>query len=260
MRRFRGFTLIELLVVIAIIAILAAILFPVFAKAREKARQTACLSNMKQIALAVIMYATDYDERYPHPYYQNTSITPDIGPPCNQRSQVSAYRMPSMIQPYVRNAGLFVCPSWSTTKTCRANFPQPTCQWSYAGLMGSPMHTASPAQASGDPCLYCGRLCNPAGNQGLFDIYTGAKLSEVPAPANTIMIVEFKLGSGVGSIRDVSNDNPVGCHAYLESAFNNPALQTHNDGNNYSFCDGHAKWMRTPEYGMLTICAEDDRG
>jgi len=65
-RPVRGFTLIELLVVIAIIAILAAILFPVFAKAREKARQTSCVSNLKQIALAMIQYAQDYD---------------DIGPP-----------------------------------------------------------------------------------------------------------------------------------------------------------------------------------
>ncbi|NCO93957.1 MAG: prepilin-type N-terminal cleavage/methylation domain-containing protein, partial [Armatimonadetes bacterium] len=62
--RARGFTLIELLVVIAIIAILAAILFPVFAKAREKARQTSCLSNTKQLGLSQFMYAQDYDEMY----------------------------------------------------------------------------------------------------------------------------------------------------------------------------------------------------
>src|SRR5213082_1669007 len=61
----RGFTLIELLVVIAIIAILAAILFPVFAQAREKARQTSCLSNIKQLGLSAMMYVEDYDETYP---------------------------------------------------------------------------------------------------------------------------------------------------------------------------------------------------
>ena len=65
MRNRRGFTLIELLVVIAIIAILAAILFPVFAQAREKARQTTCLSNMKQMGTAIMMYVQDYDEVTP---------------------------------------------------------------------------------------------------------------------------------------------------------------------------------------------------
>src|SRR6478672_6965972 len=68
MRRHDGFTLIELLVVIAIIAILAAILFPVFAQAREKARQTSCLSNQKQIGTGIMMYVQDYDEKYPLAY------------------------------------------------------------------------------------------------------------------------------------------------------------------------------------------------
>lgn len=85
----RGFTLIELLVVIAIIAILAAILFPVFARAREKARQTSCLSNIKQIGLALMMYSEDYDERYP----------------CTG----GAWWSPLM--PYVKNAQVFRCPS-----------------------------------------------------------------------------------------------------------------------------------------------------
>src|SRR5947209_15517704 len=65
MERKKGFTLIELLVVIAIIAILAAILFPVFARAREKSRQISCLSNLKNIGLATLMYAQDYDETFP---------------------------------------------------------------------------------------------------------------------------------------------------------------------------------------------------
>src|SRR5579862_9574425 len=73
MRKQSAFTLIELLVVIAIIAILAAILFPVFAQAREKARQTMCLSNMKQISLAVLMYVQDYDEVTPLAYHNSTT-------------------------------------------------------------------------------------------------------------------------------------------------------------------------------------------
>ena len=75
-RRDHGFTLIELLVVIAIIAILAAILFPVFAKAREKSRQTSCLSNLKQLALAMAQYAQDYDEVLP----RTNNVCPS-GPP-----------------------------------------------------------------------------------------------------------------------------------------------------------------------------------
>ena len=96
MKRRPGFTLIELLVVIAIIAILAAILFPVFARAREKAKQTGCLSNMKQIALAADMYKTDYDSCYPMSIYL-------------AGAQIMTYYHELM--PYMKNAQLLQCPA-----------------------------------------------------------------------------------------------------------------------------------------------------
>lgn len=102
-RRCSGFTLIELLVVIAIIAILAAILFPVFARAREKARQASCQSNEKQLALGLLMYAQDYDEMLPP---NAISLPPPIG----------AIRWPALVMPYIKNEQLFTCPSEMTVK------------------------------------------------------------------------------------------------------------------------------------------------
>lgn len=99
----KGFTLIELLVVIAIIAILASILFPVFARAREKARQTSCLSNMKQLSLGFNMYAQDYDEQLPTNVYDaNASGAQDAGD----------YTWRECIKPYAKNVQIYQCPSY----------------------------------------------------------------------------------------------------------------------------------------------------
>jgi prepilin-type N-terminal cleavage/methylation domain-containing protein/prepilin-type processing-associated H-X9-DG protein len=106
----RGFTLIELLVVIAIIAILAAILFPVFAKAREKARQTSCLSNLKEIQLAALMYAQDYDETL----HRECMACPFPGGP-NGVGGGACWGGPwwpaTLLDPYVKNTQIFRCPS-----------------------------------------------------------------------------------------------------------------------------------------------------
>src|SRR5213596_1298043 len=102
-----GFTLIELLVVIAIIAILAAILFPVFAQAREKARQTSCLNNVKQIGTGYMMYLQDYDETFP-PHV--TERTAPAGTPDTAVDRYP-YSYRSKLAPYTKNYGIFKCPS-----------------------------------------------------------------------------------------------------------------------------------------------------
>ncbi|NIM06116.1 MAG: DUF1559 domain-containing protein, partial [Armatimonadetes bacterium] len=109
MSRKKGFTLIELLVVIAIIAILAAILFPVFAKAREKARQTACLSNVKQLTLAVLMYAGDWDERAPSTYYCIWAWNPNWGTLAPQVYKYANWM--TAVIPYINNYQILGCPS-----------------------------------------------------------------------------------------------------------------------------------------------------
>src|SRR5713101_3403580 len=102
-----GFTLIELLVVIAIIAILAAILFPVFAQAREKARTTTCLSNLKQLGTAVTMYMQDYDGAYPLAWYGKPQYGFDV-----------------VLFPYIHNYAVFECPSNKVTPRYWDGYPR----------------------------------------------------------------------------------------------------------------------------------------
>src|SRR5713226_5630376 len=103
MRRRTGFTLIELLVVIAIIAILAAILFPVFAQAREQARMSTCLSNFKQIGLGVMMYVQDWDDNYPVSRLYRLPGGSDCG------QKILTWKTETA--PYVKNLGVYKCPS-----------------------------------------------------------------------------------------------------------------------------------------------------
>jgi prepilin-type N-terminal cleavage/methylation domain-containing protein len=108
-----GFTLIELLVVIAIIAILAAILFPVFAKARAKARETACLSNLRQIGMAITMYADDCDGLYPFAVDPADYMTPTIwnSQPAFEALIPSMTHIQDALAPYVKNVEMFHCPA-----------------------------------------------------------------------------------------------------------------------------------------------------
>ncbi|MHB8995533.1 MAG: DUF1559 family PulG-like putative transporter [Armatimonadota bacterium] len=131
-----GFTLIELLVVIAIIAILAAILFPVFARAREAARKSVCLSNLKQICLSCHMYAQDYDELFP---VDNHICNPHV-------------RLISQVLPYMKNSQILYCPSASKTgidciQSTPANYEAGNIGYYYFCFDGLP-NTAPPANGT----------------------------------------------------------------------------------------------------------------
>jgi prepilin-type N-terminal cleavage/methylation domain-containing protein/prepilin-type processing-associated H-X9-DG protein len=156
--RGKGFTLVELLVVIAIIAILAAILFPVFARAREAARCTACLSNLKQLGLAAHMYAQDYDEYFPCDYYA-----------CN--SSTTHMRLVAQITPYVKNREVFYCPSSFKIRTWMPDFC-PTEDNKNAGNIGYYLFsydqfpsTVQPPKPSYSTWICWGFLLSNAGDQ-----------------------------------------------------------------------------------------------
>ncbi|HOM83734.1 MAG TPA: DUF1559 domain-containing protein [Armatimonadota bacterium] len=168
----QGFTLIELLVVIAIIAILAAILFPVFARARENARKAACQSNLKQISSGLLMYVQDYDETLPivttaitggyrmsdpdvpccsKAWFQNKSATNPAPRPSMVHNGFVAYRL----EPYVKNAQVWRCPSMSGTPDVAADSTSYLCslsisqRYSAATLLleGTPLAALKPSPA-----------------------------------------------------------------------------------------------------------------
>lgn len=198
----KGFTLIELLVVIAIIAILAAILFPVFARAREKAKQSSCLSNVKQLTLAALQYAQDYDELLPASYQPLGAAIPETG---------GAYTYWFyLVQPYVKNTQVLTCPSW------RAYFLG--YGWNYYYLTYA----------------FPGNPAYPPGGYG----YGGCPLAAVAKPAETILLAD----SGAHQVSGGSWSNGMSyVITWAEEPNNYFVYLRHNDMANVGFLDGHAK-------------------
>jgi len=163
-RRANGFTLIELLVVIAIIAILAAILFPVFAQAREKARGITCISNLKQLGTATMMYVQDYDETFPMAFGWGASyggwtnlINRPVPPDEFVDTDVWRVSYSNAVQPYVKNYGVYTCPSSTVSGGGYSGVSIPVkISYTYNGLLqSSPM--AGVVSPSGLIMLHSGR-------------------------------------------------------------------------------------------------------
>jgi prepilin-type N-terminal cleavage/methylation domain-containing protein/prepilin-type processing-associated H-X9-DG protein len=213
-----GFTLIELLVVIGIIAILAAILFPVFAQTREKARQASCLSNCRQIGVAVMMYAEDNEESFPlYAHYPNNSPW-----------------WYEVIQPYTKSKELFTCPS-VRVRLDKAPAGLPTA--SAFGLNGYGVNYQHVIQY--------GPGFAPAGpTQG------PQRLERLARPADTIMIGDAQGGdrgstAGTGWPALYCPLEPGPSWLAAEGLDKTWALaDRHSEGGNYIFADGHVRWMR----------------
>lgn len=195
-----AFTLIELLVVIAIIAILAAILFPVFAQAREKARQASCLSNTKQMATAVLMYSQDSDELFPMGLY-----------PAASGGFVNT-GWPILLQPYVKSLGVFFCPSDSVGG--RVSPDAGTAAWGGRGISYAANGYYGPWATGGFPV----RGLFATGNFPGWLANTSPSQAAVNRPSESIMITE-KHGDTVYNGYMKTKDNNKGYYAGNMSGF-----------------------------------------
>ena len=266
MRRERlgGFTLIELLVVIAIIAILAAILFPVFAKAREKARQTSCTSNLKQLGIAVLQYTQDYDEFYPGGAVGGG----------NHAGFAYGNGWAGQVYPFVKATGVFVCPDDPTvinqfnsvvnvltsTGNSVATSGVATYPVSYAynrnfatGSNGLLQHSSYQQASLTSPAVTVlffesqGQTCDIA---NAF-VSAGTPTIDGSSPAGNGTCSQDGTCTGMGAISNNNAKYATGPLAgtpstYLSSGATPNFLPNayHTDGANYGFADGHVKWAR----------------
>jgi prepilin-type N-terminal cleavage/methylation domain-containing protein/prepilin-type processing-associated H-X9-DG protein len=244
MKRRNAFTLIELLVVIAIIAILAAILFPVFAQAKQSAKQTSSLSNNKQVTLAHLMYVADYDDTQLDYVWHN-------------RGDGEWTTWMEIVNPYVKNKGVFLNPGQSedkgtyTTGCTSAPNPKVTSHWvtpmwikyDYWNWFGTVMFAGFPVEpnASTTPAAGCGDPARPWA--------TCAGFTRVDQPASVALVIP---GYMVAYERAPALNNVFGwpCTTGFAPGTSLPGnlalnknVQIYRDGSNYGMADGHSKWF-----------------
>lgn len=232
-----AFTLIELLVVIAIIAILASILFPVFARARENARRTSCLSNLKQIGLGIMQYTQDYDERLPQALY-NTSQTysgTEVTPAKSFTTTTGALTRDhyltwmDFIFPYVKSTQVFVCPSASIDTSVTPNRkPTDTPSYGYNNIFGGDFNYKT---SYGDPSYGV-----PSGS---------ISLAAINRAAETIMVLDFFDPGAITA-------TPRAHMGWVVSADPNVRKRVipHLEGGNIGYADGHAKWQTGAKFNV----------
>jgi len=251
MTRRAGFTLIELLVVIAIIAILAAILFPVFARAREKARQTSCASNLKQIAMAVIQYSDDHDGYGPISHgsgcFQDEGTGKTApGGMCNSGLALKPYEA-SWADYYVRTPGpTTIVYNWKVNPVwkCGGNGGG---TYKMAFGRGGTWHTWSLTRSS-----VLGVVKNPSRAMLVADSWGWDKMNGINGFANVGAVYGWWWDFWYPRDPNAHSGSPVDPNDpyYLK---NQESFGAHNGGNNIAFVDGHVKW-----FSVASMIADQD--